>query len=127
MNMSPRLLDDSIWAANDACTLPTTEQPLRLAEFDGLFASALVAVERVSPQQVRLRLTGAGALLARVQDLVDRETACCSFFTFTLDTAADPGSHEVGLVLDVEVPPNRAEVIAGLTARACSHLAGAQS
>jgi hypothetical protein len=29
------------WIAVDACTLPTDEQPLRLAEFDELFATTL--------------------------------------------------------------------------------------
>jgi len=32
------------WVPVDACTLPTREQPLRLAEFDELFASTLRAV-----------------------------------------------------------------------------------
>ena len=34
------------WAPVDACTLPTAEQPLRVAEWDGLFAESLRAVER---------------------------------------------------------------------------------
>jgi len=29
------------WVAVDACTLPTEEQPLRVAEFDALLAGAL--------------------------------------------------------------------------------------
>ena len=28
------------WVAPDACTLPTAERPLRVAEFDDLFANA---------------------------------------------------------------------------------------
>ena len=31
----------------EACTLPTVEQPLRVAEFDELFATAVRPVERV--------------------------------------------------------------------------------
>ena len=40
------------WAP-DACTLPTTERPLRVAEFDDLFASVLRS-ER--PEDTRLEL-----------------------------------------------------------------------
>lgn len=36
------------WVSS-ACTLPTTEQPTRVAEFDGLFASALRTMERPDP------------------------------------------------------------------------------
>jgi hypothetical protein len=39
-----------------ACTLPTVEQPLRVAEFDGLFATALRGVDRVAPMMLRLVL-----------------------------------------------------------------------
>jgi hypothetical protein len=34
------------WAPVDACTLPTADQPLRVAEWDDLFATSLRAVER---------------------------------------------------------------------------------
>ena len=36
--------DEQVWVT-DACTLPTVERPLRLAEFDDLFATAVRAVE----------------------------------------------------------------------------------
>jgi hypothetical protein len=34
------------WVPVDACTRPTADQPLRVAELDGLFTTALPAVER---------------------------------------------------------------------------------
>jgi hypothetical protein len=37
---------DSVWVP-EACTLPTVEQPFRVAEFDDLFAVALCDVRRV--------------------------------------------------------------------------------
>ncbi len=35
------------WVEVDACTLPTVERPLRMSEFDDLFATHLRAVERL--------------------------------------------------------------------------------
>jgi hypothetical protein len=96
----------------DACTLPTAEQPLRLAEFDDLFATAVRGVHRKDPTRVRLDLTPEPAVAARAADLAVRETRCCSFFTFTL--AASGGQ----LSLDIAVPAERADVLAALAARA---------
>lgn len=42
-----------------ACTLPTPEQPLRVAEFDALFAASSRRVERLTPTHLRLTLTPA--------------------------------------------------------------------
>ncbi|MFI5908182.1 hypothetical protein [Dactylosporangium sp. NPDC051541] len=97
----------------DACTLPTAEQPLRLAEFDALFTAAVRRVEALAPTHARLRLQGPPGLEATVRDLTARETRCCSFFTFTV-TAQDSGA----VVLDIEVPAHHADVLAGLTDRA---------
>jgi hypothetical protein len=96
----------------DECTLPTAERPLRLAEFDALFAAAVRRVETLGPTHARLRLTGPAGLEATVRDLTARETECCSFFTFT--TTAD-GEN---LVLDIQVPGACAEVLAALVERA---------
>lgn len=95
----------------DACTMPTSQRPLRLAEFDDLFATAVRDVERRGAD-VRLHLAGGAGLLDRVRDLTDRETSCCSFFTFTID-----GTDE-DLTLDISVPPARQEIIDALAARA---------
>ena len=45
----------------EACTLPTAERPLRLAEFDDMF-TGLTSLERRSPVLVRMHLAGAAGL-----------------------------------------------------------------
>lgn len=101
------------WVAPDACTLPTVEQPMRVAEFDSLFAEALASTEYVSATSVRFVLSGGENGAARAQDLADRETGCCSFFTFAI-TSTGPDSA----VMDVTVPDERADVLAALVNRA---------
>jgi hypothetical protein len=96
----------------DACGLPTTEQPLRLAEFDALFATALRQVERPEPTRLHLRLTGPPDLAATLRDLTERESRCCSFFTFAVTDS--PGE----VVVDITVLPAYAEVLDALTHRA---------
>jgi hypothetical protein len=96
----------------DACTLPTAEQPVRIAEFDALFATARRA-ERLTPTRLRVSLAGPPDLLATTEDLTERETRCCSFFAFTV-TEDHPGT----VVLDVEVPPAHTDVLDALSARA---------
>ncbi|SCG42713.1 hypothetical protein [Micromonospora humi] len=95
----------------EACTLPTTERPRRLAEFDRLFHDAVHHTDRVSARHLRLRLDGAAEPLAR--DLIARESACCSFFTF--DLARPDGAT---LTLDVRVPPAHVDVLDALAERA---------
>jgi thioredoxin len=107
------------WAPVDACTLPTAEQPLREAEFDALFATALRGVQRPAPTWLRLTLAAADGVEARTPDLTARESSCCSFFDFQLTPAGD------GLVLDVRVPQARAGVLDGLARRAEAARAGA--
>ena len=99
----------------EACTLPTVEQPLRLAEFDSLFATGLVGQERVAPHALRWSLDPKVESLAR--DLTARETACCSFFTFTF--TAEPQSLRV----DVQVPPAQVRVLDALAVRAAAGMA----
>jgi len=96
----------------DACTLPTAERPLRLAEFDALFAAAVGGVERISDRHARLRLVGPPGLAATVRDLTARESRCCSFFTFTVTPTGD------AVILDVEVPEEQAAVLTSFAARA---------
>jgi hypothetical protein len=97
-----------------ACTLPTAQQPLRVAEFDTLFTTALGAVRRAEPTRLRLTLDGAPEVEVAARELTDRETQCCSFFGFTF-ARADDGS---ALYLDVEVPEAHVDVLDGLTERA---------
>jgi hypothetical protein len=95
----------------DACTLPTADRPLRLAEFDDLFAGALQGLEH-DDVRACLRLTGDAGLRERVRDLARRETACCSFFTFVVEGTAD------AVTLDVSVPPEHSDILAALVGRA---------
>jgi hypothetical protein len=101
----------SIWAP-DACTLPTEHRPLRRAEFDDLFATAVTDIRWVSPTHARFDMSGGGALADRVADLAQREQACCSFFVFEIERAGDR------VVLDVRVPQAYAEVLTALVGRA---------
>uniref|UniRef100_UPI003F49B37B hypothetical protein n=1 Tax=Nonomuraea bangladeshensis TaxID=404385 RepID=UPI003F49B37B len=105
--------NDLGWAPS-ACTLPTAEQPLRVAEFDALFADVVQGLTRPERTRLRLDLVFSPANAARAAELMARENGCCSFFTFTL-TIAD-GSLE----LEVRVPPEHAEVLDALQARAGS-------
>jgi hypothetical protein len=91
----------------EACTLPTAERPLRLAEFEGLFADHLT---QLSWEGERLRLTLSGGVDLRdvVADLTGRESACCSFFDFALSGPPDL------VVLEVGVPPERREILDAL-------------
>jgi hypothetical protein len=100
----------------DACTLPTAERPLRLAEFDDLFATAVRRVDPIGATHARLHLIGPAGLADRVQDLAARETGCCSFFTFT--TTGEPAADGEAVVLDIEVPAAHTDVLASLTQRA---------
>jgi hypothetical protein len=98
----------------DCCTLPTAERPLRLAEFDALLASALLAQSRPAATRLRWQLRPSAAATAR--DLAARETECCTFFRFTFPASAP------GLTMDIEVPDTRADVLDGLAARAVAAL-----
>lgn len=100
------------WTDVAACTLPTAERPLRVAEFDDLF-TALQSIERSDQTKARLLLAGDDTLPARTQRLADAESSCCSFFTFGVSTLED------GLVrLDITVPAEHADVLVGLVGRA---------
>ena len=70
--------NDDMWVPA-ACTLPTVERPLRLAEFDDLFTTAVRGQQRLSPTRLRWQLDPVAEPTAR--DLTGRETDCCSFFT----------------------------------------------
>jgi hypothetical protein len=83
--MTTEIALDQGWVP-EACTLPTAQRPLRLAEFDALFATAVKRVERVGVLRLRLTLTGPVELEDIVRDLTERESRCCSFFAFTVTT-----------------------------------------
>jgi hypothetical protein len=101
------------WVPVDACTLPTADQPVRVAEFDDLFAERLTATRHPAPTSARFLLAGEQDVATRAQELADRETGCCSFFTFDF-TLTGPSSFEIA----VTVPEGRADVLAALVERA---------
>jgi len=100
---------ENLWVPS-ACTLPTVDQPLRVAEFDQLFARSVQAVRRVEP--TTLDLTIASTAEAEARDLARREIACCSFFSFDFVPAED------ALVLRIGVPVSYAAVLDAVEARA---------
>lgn len=95
------------WAPQ-ACALPPSQLPLRVAEFDGLFAEAVRGVERVGPTRLRLELQASPQVAGRAAALVAAETECCSFFTFTLTATSG------GLALEASVPTPHTGVLDGL-------------
>jgi arginine repressor len=105
------------WAPT-ACTLPTAEQPLRIAEFEALFADHVQQVSRQGATTVLLTLSGGPQAAAEAADLAARETGCCSFITF--DLRITDGT----VTLAVRAGDGHADVVAALADRAES-LAGA--
>ncbi|MFJ3658351.1 hypothetical protein ACIPPR_34230 [Streptomyces nigra] len=81
-----------------SCTLPTKEQPLRIAEWDTLFSEHLTALSRPATHRLRLELSAASEVEDRVRDLAERESGCCSFFTF--DITNDDGAVRLGIAVD---------------------------
>jgi hypothetical protein len=98
----------------EGCTLPTAERPLRIAEFDDLFSTALTAQMRPSPEVLRWSLDPRAEAFAR--DLAARETHCCSFFEFSF------ASEGQTLQMDVRVPAVQTEVLDALAARAAARM-----
>jgi hypothetical protein len=95
------------WAP-DACTLPTAERPLRVAEFDDLFSSVRQS-ERQEPTRLDLVLPRDVETTAR--DLARRESECCSFFTFEFDSVGDD------VVMHIGVPTSQVRVLDALEVR----------
>lgn len=95
------------WAP-ESCTLPTTERPLREAEFDAVFARSVWRAERLAADRLRLWLEPTAEVAARVAGLAVREVGCCSFFTFTQTVSSGR------LSLDIGVPPGRVDVLDAL-------------
>ena len=112
---------ESLWAP-EACTLPTVEKPLRVAEFDDLFATALRDIDR--PALTRLRLTLDTAVEASARELVARESECCSFFTFTVSRTATELVIDVGAGRVLERIATRPPGAQRFATRAPRHAAG---
>lgn len=105
----------------ESCTLPTVEQPLRVAEFDALLATATGPAERLSPTRLRVHLPGGPDPAARARDLVARETGCCSFFSFAVRPSAATTE------LEVEVPESQVAVLDAMQHRVDDAWAGGRS
>ena len=98
------------------CTLPVAAQPFRLMEF----ARALPQPDQTAahdrrPSASSSPVANANGLYAQVSDLVARETACCSFFEFTINQHAQDATDLDHLVLRVAVPASHADVLEALT------------
>jgi hypothetical protein len=102
----------------DSCTLPAADLPGRLAEFDAAFAAGLRHAEVISPTHARLVFTADRAQARALAGLLDRESQCCSFFTFGQRADGDT------VTVDVTVPPAHEATLAALAGRAAGHLAG---
>jgi len=94
-----------------ACTLPTVERPMRVAEFDALFRAASRTVDRPEPTRLVLGLEPAPGRAETVRDLTRRETECCSFFEFTVI------EHQGRLRLEVVVPSAHVDVLTAIAER----------
>ncbi|MFE2280751.1 hypothetical protein ACFXAE_26705 [Streptomyces sp. NPDC059454] len=92
-------MSDLAWVPQ-SCTLPTEERSLRVAEWDALFSEHLRFLSRPQPLHLRLDLAGGPSVEDRVRNLVERESGCCSFFTFT----TTPGEDLVQLDISVDEP-----------------------
>jgi hypothetical protein len=101
------------WAPSD-CSLPTAERPLRAAEFGELFRGSVLAADRPESTRLRLTLRPGARLAGSAAELAAAETACCSFFTFTLTVAND------SLLMDISVPAARTAVLDALASRAAA-------
>jgi thioredoxin len=105
------------WVPTEACTLPTADQPMRLAEFEELFTSSLLGLHREESGWLRLRLNGGAAVETRTRELTAREAECCAFFEFTVGREGDQ------VIVDVRVPADKEVVLDGLAAQATASLA----
>jgi hypothetical protein len=96
------------------CTLDAAGRLARAAEFDEFFASALTGSRRTDATRLRLELAADEQTGRRAGGLAAAETACCSFFTFTLTASAGQ------LALEVTVPPAHQGALDLLAARAAT-------
>jgi hypothetical protein len=90
------------------CTLPSEQQPLRVAEFGELFRY-VSDVRRVDATAAELTLPG--DQVDRARELIRRESACCSFFEFGVSDG-DPAT------LSIRVPDAYREVLDALVSQA---------
>ncbi|MFC0007541.1 hypothetical protein [Micromonospora siamensis] len=106
-------LTDETWVPG-SCALPTVDRPLRMAEFDDLFATALRGQARPAPAALIWDFAPKAA--ARVRELIERESACCRFFVFTVSASA------ATVRVEVAVPEAHVDVLDALAGRAARSL-----
>jgi hypothetical protein len=102
-----------------SCTLPTAERPLRVAEFERLFAASLRSLTGDSTS-LRLVFADGPGVYETITDLTDRESRCCSFFAFQTSRTA---RH---VVLEIAVSDQHAAVLRGVERQARTALAGSR-
>lgn len=95
----------------ESCTLPTAEQPLRVAEFDDLFATAVAPAERLGSTTLRVHLPAGDEVVSTARDLAARETGCCSFFAFEVRSSSS------GTELEVRVTKSQTAVLDAMQER----------
>jgi hypothetical protein len=106
------------WIVGNFCTLPTAARPLRVAEFGELFQDQIAAPRWIDAHRVEFSLAAADDLYSRASDLVARESACCSFFDFSITRVAVAEIQGPGLLVRVGVPASRHDVLEALADRA---------
>jgi hypothetical protein len=87
-----------------ACTLESSDARDQLGEWQEVLDEAVGGSERVSANRLELTIVP-NADIGPVISLAQREIACCSFFSFTLEIQAER------LVLAIEVPDDAVEVL----------------
>lgn len=109
---SPHGGDSLLGWVPPSCELPPSRQPERAAEFDALFTAALRSFHEPEPTRLRLVLDPAWRDTAR--DLAERESRCCSLFSFVLQ------QREEELLLDITVPADQRPVLEALARHAAA-------
>ena len=104
------------------CTLDVTGRQARVAAFAQFAATAVTGIRRPESTRLQLELRPDERAGRVAGGLAAAETACCSFFSFTL--AATAGL----LVLEVTVPAGREDALDTLASRmtAASPAAGSR-
>ena len=90
-----------------------TQRPLRIAEFDNLFA----AVQRsIRPEPTGLDLVLPRSAEAKARELGDQESLCCSFFSFEFELTATQ------VFMHIRVPQAQIGVLDAIEARVTAAL-----
>jgi hypothetical protein len=92
-----------------ACTLTSDDASARIEEWRRFLNGPDVAGERMSCEQLRIRLGQSTEVLLVAVDLAEREKACCEFFQFSIELgpesrwlAIDVPPEAVGVIYDFE-------------------------